>query len=59
MSDTINLGGFPSIIYINNEIKKKREFEKKITKKLNTTSFNKLNLLNIIDIKKLKPNNTK
>ena len=57
MSDIINFGGFPSIIYINNETKKKREFEKKINKKLINKSFNNLNLLN--NIKKLKTNEIK
>lgn len=46
----INLGGFPPIIYINIETKKKREFEKKATENLDTNSYKKLNILNIKNI---------
>ena len=47
----INLGGFPPIFYISTELKKKREFSKKIdddAKKI--LSINKLNILNIKNI---------
>lgn len=46
----INLGGFPAIIYINNEIKKKREFDKKVSENLDSDSYKNLNILNIKNI---------
>jgi hypothetical protein len=49
----INLGGFPAIIKIDNTIKKKREFTKEVIK-INTDILNKLNILNINNIIKIK-----
>lgn len=46
----IKLGGFPPIIYVNYENKKKREFKKKIEDGINLTDINKLNILNIKNI---------
>jgi len=46
----INLGGFPPIIYINNDIKKKREFDKKVSENLDSDSYKNLNILNIKNI---------
>lgn len=48
--EKINLGGFPPIMFINNETKKKREFEKKATENLDSSSYKKLNILNIKNI---------
>ena len=56
MKDTkTNLGGFPPIYYINNETKKKREFEKKATENIDTSTYKNLNILKIpsITIKKI------
>ena len=47
---TIKLGGFPPILYISNENKKKREFNKKIEQDINLEDINKLNILNIKNI---------
>ena len=49
-NEEINLGGFPPIYFTNNEVKKKREFETKVT-----DDFKKINLvnLNILDIKNI------
>lgn len=55
MSDTIeklNLGGFPPIIFITSEYKKKREFEKKVNDSIKSSTFSGLNLLNIKNILK-------
>ena len=49
----INLGGFPSIIKIDNTLKKKREFSKEIIK-INTNILENLNILNINNIIKKK-----
>ena len=46
----INLGGFPPIIYINNDTKKKREFDKKVSENLDSDSYKNLNILNIKNI---------
>jgi hypothetical protein len=46
----IKLGGFPPILYISNENKKKREFNKKIEQDINLEDINKLNILNIKNI---------
>ncbi len=48
----LNLGGFPPIIYISAENKKKREFEKKVKEDIEKSSFDKLNLLNVKNILK-------
>ncbi len=40
----INLGGFPPIIFISNETKKKREFEKKVSESIKSSTFTGLNL---------------
>ncbi len=48
--EKINLGGFPPIFFVSKETKKKREFEKKITENIDTSSFKKLNILNIKNI---------
>ncbi len=50
--EKINLGGFPPIIYITTENKKKREFEKKVSESVKSTTFSGLNLLNIKNILK-------
>jgi hypothetical protein len=48
--DKINLGGFPSIIYITNKNKKRREFKKIIEKNIDKISSNKINIINIKNI---------
>lgn len=50
--EKLNLGGFPPIIFITNENKKKREFEKKINDSIKSKTFSGLNLLNIKNILK-------
>lgn len=47
----ITLGGFPPIYYITTETKKKREFEKKATENIDTSAYNKLNILNYTTLK--------
>ena len=47
--NNIKLGGFPPILFINMEIKKKREFQK-INDSINLVNINKLNILNIKNI---------
>lgn len=49
----INLGGFPPIIKINTNIRKKREFKKEAIN-INTNILDKLNILNINNIIKKK-----
>jgi len=49
----INFGGFPPIIKINNNIKKKREFTKEVIE-INTDLLNNLDILNINNIIKKK-----
>lgn len=49
-NDNIKLGGFPPILFINTETKKKREFSKKINESINIMTINKLNILNIKNI---------
>jgi hypothetical protein len=49
----INLGGFPPIIKIDTNIRKKREFSKEVIK-INTNILDKLNILNINNIIKKK-----
>ena len=48
----IKLGGFPPILYINNENKKIREFKNNLTNSINLSDvvINKLNILSIKDI---------
>lgn len=49
--DKIKLGGFPPIIFITENTKKIREFEKKTSNtKIDENIFNKLNILNIKNI---------
>ncbi len=48
--EKINLGGFPPIIFVTKETKKKREFEKKVSDNIDTSSYKKLNILNIKNI---------
>ncbi len=48
--DNINLGGFPPIIYLSNESKKKREFKQEINENIDIKNINKLNILNIKNI---------
>ncbi len=55
----INLGGFPPIFYISNETKKKREFEKKAIEQIDTSSYKKLNILNISNIKNILSDSSK
>ena len=43
------LGGFPPIIFVSEQIKKKREFNKNI-ETINTNVLNNLNILNIKNI---------
>ncbi len=50
--EKLNLGGFPPIIFVTNENKKKREFEKKINDSIKSKTFSGLNLLNIKNILK-------
>jgi hypothetical protein len=49
----INLGGFPPIIKIDNDLKKKREFTKEAIQ-INTNILANLNILNINNIIKKK-----
>lgn len=49
-NEIIQLGGFPPIIFISNETKKKREFKKKIEENINTENVSKLNILGIKNI---------
>ncbi len=49
----INLGGFPPIFYITTDTKKKREYEKKATEKVNTSTYKHLNILKITDFKNI------
>jgi predicted AAA+ superfamily ATPase len=49
-SENIKLGGFPPIIYLSFENKKKREFKKIIEEKNINNDINKLNILNIKNI---------
>ena len=49
----INLGGFPPILYITTDTKKKREYEKKATEKVNNSTYKHLNILKITDFKNL------
>ncbi len=48
-NELLNLGGFPPIIIISTELKKKREFNKNIDS-INTNVLNNLNILNIKNI---------
>lgn len=48
--NNISLGGFPPIMFINNETKKKREFREKVEDNINVSNINKLNILNIKNI---------
>jgi hypothetical protein len=50
--EKINLGGFPPIIFVTSENKKKREFEKKVNDSIKSSTFTGLNLLNIKNILK-------
>lgn len=50
--EKLNLGGFPPIIFITSENKKKREFEKKVNDSIKSSTFSGLNLLNIKNILK-------
>ncbi len=52
----IKLGGFPPIIYLSNDTKKKREFKKNIEDNININNINKLNILNIKNILNKKDN---
>ncbi len=49
--ENINLGGFPPIYKISNELKKKREFNKSI-ETINKNVLNSLNILNVKNILK-------
>ncbi len=49
-NNNIELGGFPPLIYINNETKKKREFQKKINSDIGSENLLKLNILGIKNI---------
>lgn len=51
-TEKIVLGGFPPIFYVEKDIKKKREFEKKVLDETKNTSFSNLNILNIKNILK-------
>jgi len=51
-NNSLNLGGFPSIIYLNKKNKEKREFQEKYIDKLDLTNIKKLNILNIKNILK-------
>jgi hypothetical protein len=51
-SENINLGGFPPIIYINDETKKKREFRNEINDNININNIKIKNILNIKNILK-------
>lgn len=53
-TEKINFGGFPPIIYISNEEKKKKEFKKKMEDNVNVDNISKLNILNIKNILKEK-----
>ena len=49
-NNDISLGGFPPIIYLNSDNKKKREFKEKIEDNINLKNIKKLNILNIKNI---------
>jgi len=49
----LNIGGFPPIFKITNEIKKKREFNKSI-ESINKNVYNNLNILNVKNILSIK-----
>ena len=49
-NNDLKLGGFPPIFFISNDIKKKREFKKKIEDNVDMANINKLNILNIKNI---------
>lgn len=46
----IKLGGFPPILYLSNEEKKKREFKEKNKEDIDLKNITKLNILNIKNI---------
>lgn len=48
--EKIQLSGFPPILFINNETKKKREFKKKMEESIKNDNTNKLNILGIKNI---------
>lgn len=50
MNNNVNLGGFPPILFISIESKKKLEFKEKAIKSVDINSINKLNILDIKDI---------
>ena len=56
-TNIINFGGFPPILKITNDLKKKREFSKH-TQSLNTNNLNLLNILKIDFNDINKPTNT-
>lgn len=49
VKNAYNLGGYPPIIFISNEDKKKREFTKKIDK-IDKSVYQGINILNIKNI---------
>lgn len=49
-TNEIKLGGFPPILYISSENKKKREFKEKIEDNIDIKNIKKLNILNIKNI---------
>ena len=51
-SENLNLGGFPPIIYLNDETKKKREFRNEINDNININNIKIKNILNIKNILK-------
>ena len=48
-----NLGGFPPIIFINTETKKRREFEKKINENIDKSTYKQLNILKLPNMKNI------
>jgi hypothetical protein len=49
-NNDIKLGGFPPILYLSSDNKKKREFKEKIEDNIDLKNIKKLNILNIKNI---------
>ena len=53
-NNTIKLGGFPPILFINQETKKKRAFKNLVNENSNFIAINNLNIMNIKNILNVK-----
>jgi hypothetical protein len=49
-TNDIKLGGFPQILFLSSDNKKKREFKEKIEDNIDINNIKKLNILNIKNI---------